>query len=281
LQYLKKDVNNDDFEVQAIGPGFEIVLSQQTEKILLDLSCNFAPGSSASCYSGTSRFTPVNSYYAGDSILATGLVGDVRAVKYILEERWCYIFPSGAVYCGEWTPTDVEAWGVWLAGLWGSDSFLPYAEVGNNPYSRDDKLGYLYQSTLDLYRLGKVNVRWLPSYSDYYYTVSWSTLAQNSQSSSYFSVGIPAGAIINWVILKRLGVVLPDRISKGLDSLSVGVSVGTSRLDIFNYYASVDMGAKTAVRWSPFYYEFTNYYIKMADQYYNVPVAIVRPFIIG
>ncbi|MCU7787393.1 hypothetical protein ODS41_05605 [Pyrobaculum sp. 3827-6] len=279
---FKKSVNNNnDFEVQALGPGFEIVLSQQTEKKLLELSCRFAPGQSTECYYGRSGFTPVNSYYAGDSILATGLVGDVRAVKYILEERWCYIFPSGAVYCGEWRPTDVEAWGVWLAGLWGGDSFLPYAEVSNNPYSRDDKLGYLYQSTLDLYRLGKVNVRWLESYYTDYYKVSWSTLAWSSQSSSYFSVGVPAGAIVNWVILKRFGVVLPSHISKALDSLSVGVSVGTSRLDILSYYASVHMSAKTAVKWSPFYYEFTNYYIKMADQYYNVPVAIVRPFIIG
>ncbi|ACB40633.1 hypothetical protein [Pyrobaculum neutrophilum] len=275
---FKKDVNNNDFEVQAIGPGFEIVLGQQTKKILLDLSCRFAPGTSAVCYSGTSMFTPANSYYAGDSILATGLVGDVRAVKYVLEERWCYISPSGAVYCGQWTPTSVEAWGVWLAGLWGGDSFLLYAEVSNSPYSRDDKLGYLYQSMLELYQLGKVNTRWLPDYYVDYYSISWKTLVSSSQSSNYFAIGIPAGAVINWVILKR-GVVLPDRISKGLDSLSVGVSVGTSRIDVFSYYATLDIIAKTNVYWSPFYYELENYYIKMEDKYYNVPVAIVRPYI--
>lgn len=272
--------NNNDFEIEAPGPGFEIVLGQGQQKKILDLSCHFRPSYSALCYYGTSVFTPVGSTFTGDALLATGLTGDIRAVKYVLEERWCYISYYGAVFCGSWSPTSVEAWGVWLAGIWGSDYFLPYAEVDDNPNDGVGPLDKIYSSTLELFAKGKVDrvvVRSL--YPVSYYYVSWYTLAATSQSSTYFQIALPVGAIADWVILKRFGIVLPPHVSLALNSLSVGIYVGTTRLDIFNYYALVDLEAKYAVPWAPYYYEYKNYYIKMADNYYDVPVPLVHAYI--
>ncbi|MCX8135975.1 hypothetical protein [Pyrobaculum aerophilum] len=279
LAVFKKGVGSDEFAIEAPGPGFEIVLGQSSEKTLLDLSCRFYPSTSASCYSGGRRFTPASSRFSGDGLLATGLVGDVRAVKYVLEERWCYIDYFGAVYCSSWTPTSVEAWGVWLAGLWGTDSFLPYAEVDDNPNDGVGKLDHIYSTTLDLWIKGKIDKVQLPSYYDRYYPTSWYTLASTSQSTTHFAISIPVGAIMDWVILKRLGIVLPPSVSAALDSLGAGVSVATTRLDIFSYYASLDLGAYSPVSWAPSYFEYKNYFVKMAGNYYDVPVPIVNAYI--
>ena len=268
---FKSGVNSGDYSIEVIGPGHEIVLGQNTQKTLLYLSCAFRPNYPASCTAGSPYYTPVSpGTFSGDALLATGFVGDVRTVRYVLEQRWCIIYPSGAVFCGTWQPTSVEAWGVWLAGLWGGDAFIPYAEIDDNPNDGQGKLEKIYSTTLNLFAQGRADRVVLPSKTDWRYVIIWNNMVETSQSSTYFAVSIPVGVIAKY----RFGVNVP-----GIERLSVGVSVTTSTMDMYYYFASVDLNAKYSVPWAPYYFALKNYYIKAAGKYYDVPVPIVVAYI--
>ncbi|AFA40200.1 hypothetical protein Pogu_2173 [Pyrobaculum oguniense TE7] len=267
---FQRGVNSGDYSIEAIGPGFDILLGQDKQKTILDLKCGFKPYYPAACFAGPSIITPVFNTFSGDALLATGFVGDVRAVRYVLEQRWCVIFFPGAVFCGTWQPTSVEAWGVWLAGFWGGDTFLPYAEVEDHPRDGQGKLEYIYSTTLNLFAQGHADRISLPSITYWKYVITWKNMVETSQSTNYFAVAIPVGAIAKYVF--RLNV-------PGIERLSAGVSVTTTTLDVYNYYAFVDLRAKYNVPWSPYYYELKNYFIRAAGKNYDVPVPVVDAYI--